>query len=388
MKNTRLGCQSARRQTKTGLSEVAMNLDSISSTVFGSWQTRSTILAVLLGCLTMAGLLAQVNEVPEKTAHRYTRPDAIMTSELQIKFQRLPGISPEYRIGPGDLLAVKIVGMENMDQEIRVSGSGKISLPYLGILDAADLTAAELEQTIATKLVEAKLVKEPQILVFVSEYRAKPIYILGEVDQAGEIIMTQQLYLMDAILMAGGLDYTASDRAYLHRRKLEAGPPSERQFAQAPGQPGESDIEVIEINMRKIKDGGIVEPNPLLRKGDVLFIPEKKLKYYYIVGDVGGTGVFALPEEGDLLISRAVASAGGPLKTARISQGIVVRYDENGARQEQQVDFKAILDGRSPDFKVRPDDVIFVPGSQFKTWGYALLGFVPRLASVGVGFIP
>jgi polysaccharide export outer membrane protein len=349
---------------------------------------RWPVLLAALTCLVTPAVLGQVNEAPEKAAYRYTRPDTIMTSELQIKFQRLPGITPEYRIGPGDLLTIKIVGIENMDQEIRVSGSGKISIPYLGILDAADLTAAQLEDKISKLLVEAKLVKEPEVLVFISEYRAKPIYILGEVDQAGEIIMTQEMYLMDAILMAGGLDYTASDHAFLHRRKLDAPPLSAHELKNAPGQARPSDIEVIDVNLRPIKEGGIVEPNPLLRKGDVLFIPEKKVHFYYIIGDVGHTGVFTLPDHGQLMVSRALASAGGPLRTAKVSEGLLVRYDANGAREQKKVDFQAILDGKAPDFAVQPQDLIFIPGSQFKTWGYAMLGFVPRLAWVGASLIP
>jgi len=361
-----------------------MNIDKKMNNIPKRWPT----VFALFACLVTPGLLGQVNEAPEKAAYRFTRPDSIMVNELQVKFQRLPGVTPEYRIGPGDLLAIKIVGIENMDQQIRVSGSGKISIPYLGVLDAADLTAAQLEEKISTLLVEAKLVKEPEVLVFVAEYRAKPIYILGEVDQAGEIIMTQQLYLMDAILMAGGLDYTASDRAFLHRRKFEAAPLSARELKNSPGQARDSDIEVIDVNLRAIKEGGVVEPNPLLRKGDVLFIPERKVKFYYIIGDVGLTGVFTLPEHGELLVSRALASAGGPLRTAKISAGLLVRYDTQGQRQEKKVDFKAILDGRAADFAVQPQDVIFLPGSQFKTWGYAMLGFVPRFAWIGAAMIP
>ncbi|MFB3903313.1 MAG: polysaccharide biosynthesis/export family protein [Acidobacteriota bacterium] len=352
--------------------------------------TRSLDVSFLVACLATTGLFGQVNEVPTKTAYRYTRPDRIMTSEssFRVSLERLPGITPEYRIGPGDLLSVKIVGIDNMDQEVRVSASGKISLPYLGVLDAADITASELEAKIARLMVENQLMREPEVLIFVTEYRAKPVYILGEVDRAGEIFMSQELYLMDAILMAGGLDYTASDHAFLHRRKLDAAPPSPSQFANAPGQADASDIEVIEIDLRPIKEGGIVNPNPLLRKGDVLFIPERKTKHYYMIGELEKTGMFQLPGEGDLLVSRAISTAGGPLKTARMAEGVMVRYDQNGVRQEQKVDFKAILEGRAPDFKVQPDDLIFIPGSQFKTWGYALLGFVPRMAYLGAALIP
>jgi hypothetical protein len=62
-----------------------------------------------------------------------------------------------------------------------------------------------------------------------------------------------------------------------------------------------------------------------------------------------------------------------------MSEGMLVRYDENGARQELAMDYAAILDGRQPDFPVRNNDIIFVPGSAAKTIGYGMVNMVPRL---------
>jgi hypothetical protein len=50
-----------------------------------------------------------------------------------------------------------------------------------------------------------------------------------------------------------------------------------------------------------------------------------------------------------------------------VSGGILVRYDDKGARQEIQVDFGDILKGKTEDFVVRPNDIVFVPGSKIKT---------------------
>ncbi len=62
-----------------------------------------------------------------------------------------------------------------------------------------------------------------------------------------------------------------------------------------------------------------------------------------------------------------------------MSDGILVREGESGSRQELKLDFAAILKGKSPDYPVRPDDVIFVPGSAAKTIGYGLLELSPGL---------
>ena len=48
------------------------------------------------------------------------------------------------------------------------------------------------------------------------------------------------------------------------------------------------------------------------------------------------------------------------------------------------MDFQAILQGRQPDFEVRPNDVVFVPGSNAKTLGYGLLTSIPRIVQNAV----
>jgi protein involved in polysaccharide export with SLBB domain len=92
---------------------------------------------------------------------------------------------------------------------------------------------------------------------------------------------------------------------------------------------------------------------------------------------------FEVPFGQQVLVSQAIAKAGGPLKTAKLGKGLLVRYDGNGIRRDKQVDFSAILKGEKPDFPIMPDDIIFIPGSSAKTLGYGLLDVVPR-AAVGI----
>jgi polysaccharide export outer membrane protein len=271
--------------------------------------------------------------------------------------------------------------MDVMTQTIRLSAGGEITFPYLGTVVAKDMTASELEETLAKQLREKNLIKDPQVLISVVEYHAKPIYVLGEVDRPGQYIMTQQLYLMDAILLAGGLDFTAARYGFLHRRDETSEPLPESSitikpttFVAAPGS------QVVKIDLRPLKEGHVLDPNPALHAGDVFLVPERKVELCYVVGDVGRPGAFELPEAQDLLVTQAISSAGGPTKTAKMSEGILVRYSENGERREIPVDFAAILNGREPDFKVQSDDIVFIPGSAAKTVGYGMLNVIPRIA--------
>ena len=87
----------------------------------------------------------------------------------------------------------------------------------------------------------------------------------------------------------------------------------------------------------------------------------------YVIGEVNRGGAFALPPKQDLRVSQLFAWAGGPMKTAKVSGGILVRYNDLGERQELPVNFDEILKGKKEDFLVRANDIIFVPGSRFKS---------------------
>jgi polysaccharide biosynthesis/export protein len=347
---------------------------------------RTVVVLTLLFGL-MVPIAAQVNERPVMTPSNYRPPNQLWSLRRDLAMLRLPGVSGDYVLGPGDLVEIQVVDSGFLDQTVRVSNSSQISLPYLGIIDA-DMTAGELEETISGLLRERKLLKEPEVLVYIQEYRSKPIYVLGEVDRPGEYMMTQQLYLMDAILLGGGLDYSAADRGFLHRRLPGSAPLSEAEISEDPSVVKADDMEVIEIDLVPLKNGEMLNPNPLLRKGDVFFVPEKKVTYFYVIGDVSRSGFFELPEKGGLWASRGIAMAGGPSPTAKMSEGVLVRYTETGAREEHKVDFAALLQGRRPDIAVQPNDIIFIPGSNVKTLGYGLLNFVPTMARRTAIMIP
>ena len=136
--------------------------------------------------------------------------------------------------------------------------------------------------------------------------------------------------------------------------------------------------DVSRIDLQTLKEGGILDPDPVLKVGDVVVVPAAKVEMAYVIGDVYNRGGIVLPASGTLPVSRAL-SAAGPTMTAKMSKGIVVRYEPNGTRKELPVDFQAILRGRQPDFEVRVNDIVFVPGSNAKTLGYGLLTSIPRI---------
>src|SRR6185312_9865283 len=84
-----------------------------------------------------------------------------------------------YRIGPDDLLEVRIpdllevTGSPAVVRGARVGADGRITLPVVGMIDAAGRTAPALEQDIAHRLIAAGILRRPQVSVQIVEYRSR-----------------------------------------------------------------------------------------------------------------------------------------------------------------------------------------------------------------------
>lgn len=324
-------------------------------------------------------LLAIAGQEPAKTA--VPLPEALPTID--------------YQLGPGDIISIHVSGLRQFDQTTRVSNSGRIHVPYVGIMLVAGQTAVQVEREIARSIKEHELINEPIVQVSVDQHRARPTYVVGEFLTPGQYVISGEMYLLDLIGKAGGLLDTADDIGYLYRRSslqpvIQAAvitgderpsdvspPPSVSAAEPQESSPAE---QVIEINLAELREGARPELNMRLQGGDILYVPRRRPETFWVIGDVHVPGGYTLPRHGQVSAAQAVIYAGGPMPTAKMGSGFLMRHDETGARQAMPVDFKAILDGKRPDIPVRAGDIIFVPNSAVKTVGIGLLNMLPRLA--------
>lgn len=127
---------------------------------------------------------------------------------------------PEYRLGPADKVRVNVFGEEALTGEFLVGGSGKISLPLIGEVQAAGLTIAQFQEEIAQALRQG-YINEPRVSAEVLNYR--PFYILGEVNKPGEYPYTNNLTVLNAVATAEGFTYRADTRRVFIKRADGAG---------------------------------------------------------------------------------------------------------------------------------------------------------------------
>lgn len=123
---------------------------------------------------------------------------------------------PEYRLGSGDKIRLITFGEPSLSGEFLVSGSGKVSAPLVGELDAVGLTAREFQTKVEDAYKNGYL-KEPKVSVEVLNYR--PFYILGEVNTPGTYPYTNGLTVVNAVATAGGYTYRANTKRVFIKRQ-------------------------------------------------------------------------------------------------------------------------------------------------------------------------
>jgi polysaccharide export outer membrane protein len=114
-----------------------------------------------------------------------------------------------YTLGNGDQLRITVFGQPDLSGQFEVDGTGAISMPLIGQVQALGLTTPELEDHIVSVL-EGDYVLNPRVSAEVINYR--PYYILGEVNRPGEYPFTSGLTVMNAVAAAGGWTYRANKK--------------------------------------------------------------------------------------------------------------------------------------------------------------------------------
>lgn len=169
------------------------------------WTRKAVNLAVV--GLLVAGLVACASggEAASAVSEPQAGPAAAVPADATLN----------YRLGSGDKLRVLVFGEQDLSGEFDVTGSGKVSLPLIGQVQATGLTLDEFEAEVGNKLKEGYLTS-PKVSVEVLNYR--PFYIIGEVGNPGQYPFTNGMTVLNAVAVAGGFTYRANqDRVFITR---------------------------------------------------------------------------------------------------------------------------------------------------------------------------
>lgn len=166
---------------------------------------------------------------------------AVMAQSLQPgSDESLPDASEhfDYRLGADDKVRIIVFGEDSLTGEFTVSGgSGSISFPLIGDVQAGGLSIPELQKEIEDKLRDGFL-KDPKVSIEVLNYR--PFYILGEVTKPGEYPYINGLTVLNAVATANGFTYRADTRKVFIKRANEAVEQVYRLTSSTPVEPGDT----------------------------------------------------------------------------------------------------------------------------------------------------
>ena len=169
------------------------------------------------------------------------------------------GILEEYRIGVGDLLQVNVWRNPELTTNVTVRPDGKISLPLINDVMAANLTTGQLSNNLTTGL--NNFVRNPQVTVIVttpssSDFQRR-VRITGAVRTPQSVPFRDGMTVLDLVLLAGGTNEFASG----NRAKL---------FRKVNGQTKDYPIYLNDL----IEDGK-VDTNYPLQPSDIITVPER-----------------------------------------------------------------------------------------------------------------
>lgn len=159
----------------------------------------------------------------------------------------------EYLIGPGDVLEILVWKEPDLSRTVHVRLDGKISLPLMDDIQAANSTLLKVKERITTAL--RGYVDAPAVYVMLEENRSKKIYIVGKVNAPGEYVIEKDVSLLQAIAMAGGFAEWADKGDIVVMRKGPQG-----QFR-------------IKVDYGRVVSGKDIDQNILLQADDVIIVP-------------------------------------------------------------------------------------------------------------------
>jgi len=251
----------------------------------------------------------------------------------------------EYRVGPKDLLEIRVLEIPDLNVDRRVSDNGAIDIPLLGDFAVAGLTAAEVRARLETMLT-SKYVNRANVSVVVKEYANKPVSVVGAVKTSGSLNISGRWTLLQAISAAGGLTSDAGRKIYVLRR----------------AENGLTDT--LEIDTENLFRTASLIWNIPIFPADVINIPPRSQIRVFCLGEVKSPGALDFSSEDRVSLLSVIARAGG--LTDRASKTIrIKRRNAEGKDVETEVNFGRILSGKDPDPPIEANDVIVVKESFF-----------------------
>lgn len=252
----------------------------------------------------------------------------------------------EYRVGPKDLIEIRVLEVPELNVERRVSDASTLDLPLVGSLSVSGMSAPEIRDRLAA-LLTARYVNQANVSVVVKEFAAKPVWVIGAVLRPGPLNVSGRWDIQQAILAAGGLAPGAGKKILVLRR----------------AENGLGDR--LEIDADELLYRSSTLWNIPIYASDVINVPAKTPFKVFCIGEFKTPGVVEFQSDDRVTLLSVIARAGGLTDRAARSGIRIKRRTPEGKETELLTDYKRIVSGKDPDPDLKPDDVVIVKESLF-----------------------
>ena len=337
-----------------------------------------------------------------------TGPSDLPTSALDNQGVR------RYRVGPGDLLDVRVFGQPDLNSTVEIDEDGNISsLPFIeNPIPAKCRNEKEIQKSI-TEAYSRYLIK-PRVSVRILERRSRqPAVVYGAVRSASRIIMNRRVRLHELLAYAEKLtvrdaiqiihtetelcsepeDVMQTVTASLSEKPVatpaaasasEKVATSDKNASSDKSATGTTDIGRLEVYQISDVKKGLGKEDPFIRPGDIVIVTEGEP--IYITGAVVSPQAIIMKD--GMTLARALAMAGGPIRQAKTGEIHVYRQKEGKIGSEDlKFDYDAIRKGKQQDVLLQAYDIIDV--RQIGTFAPKNLGdFFLNSVKGTAGFLP
>jgi protein involved in polysaccharide export with SLBB domain len=168
--------------------------------------------------------------------------------------------APAYRFYPGDQIEVTVFSAPELSRTLVVAPDGRISMPLIAPVQAADLTAAELHDVLVSAY--AAHLRMPELDVAARGFASRQVFVGGEVARPGIYEMPAGIDPFQAVTLAGGF-LTSARRGEVVILSRPSG--------------GESSVRTVDLSGRALR-AGFPGAMPLARY-DVVYVPRSHISH-------------------------------------------------------------------------------------------------------------
>jgi polysaccharide export outer membrane protein len=159
----------------------------------------------------------------------------------------------DYLLQAGDTIEVAVWKEVDLQRVLIVRPDGKFSMPLVGELPAAGRTADEVRQDVEKRL--KVYIPEPVVTVTVQQVGGNKIYVIGQVQKPGAIVMNPRLNVMQALSLAeGGTPFAKLDQIVIIRST-------------------DGKQRMLPFEYSRVAGGRDLSQNIELESGDVIIVP-------------------------------------------------------------------------------------------------------------------